>query len=449
MSKPWPAIIAHADMDAFYAAVEQHDEPSLRGKPLLIGPRSHRGVVLTASYEARPYGVGSAMPMAEARRRCPQALIVPPRFDRYTEVSAIIMKIFDAFSPKVEPLSLDEAFIDMTGSTDLFGSPAQIGRRIKAAVKDATGLTVTVGMASTKHVAKIASAFHKPDGLTVVEHDQTRAWLAPLPVARIWGVGPKMQERLQQLGLHTIGDIALLSADQLSRRLGRQGDRLYRLACGDDPRPVVSQRRERSIGSERTLETDVRTIGEIEVYLRQAADRVSARLRQRRYLAGGVRVKLKTTAFALLSRQIVLDPPSDQGEVLYIHARKLAQQLLPEGPFRLIGLATYDLSRQAESRQTDLFSEPPRQSLLENTIDAVSQRFGRHAIRRARDLGRSGTVMGTAPTLDFRRTDNAMDAFDEPRDWSDAEDPGMDGPGMDEPGMDESGMDKSGMDEPG
>ena len=424
----WPAIIAHADMDAFYAAVEQHDDPSLRGKPLLIGPRSHRGVVLTASYEARPFGVGSAMPMAEARRRCPQALIVPPRFERYTQVSAIIMKIFDTFSPKVEPLSLDEAFIDMTGSTDLFGSPAQIGQRIKDAVRETTGLIVTVGMASTKHVAKIASAFQKPDGLTVVEHAQTRTWLAPLPVARIWGVGPKMQERLNKLGLLTIGDIACLDADHLTKRLGRQGERLYRLACGEDPRPVVSQRRERSIGSERTLEFDVRTMREIEVHLRQAADRVSARLRQRQYLAGGVRVKLKTTTFGLLSRQIVLDPPSDLGEVLYIHASKLAQQLLPEGPFRLVGLATYDLRKQGESRQTDLFSEPPRQSVLENTIDAVSNRFGRFAIRRARDLGRSGTVMGTAPTLDFRQTGGEDDALDAPRDWSDDEDPGDDFP---------------------
>ncbi len=428
MSKRWPAIIAHADMDAFYAAVEQHDDPALRGQPLLIGPRSHRGVVLTASYEARPYGVGSAMPMAEARRRCPQALVVPPRFDRYTEVSSIIMKIFDTFSPKVEPLSLDEAFIDMTGSTDLFGSPEQIGRRIKAAVRDATGLTVTVGMASTKHVAKIASAFQKPDGLTVVEHDQTRSWLAPLPVGRIWGVGPRMQERLQQLGLHTIGDIARLETSDLTKRLGRQGERLYRLACGDDPRPVVSQRRERSIGSERTLERDVRTIGEIEVHLRQAADRVSARLRQRRFLAGGVRVKLKTAAFSLLSRQMVLDPPSDLGEVLYVNACKLARQLLPEAPFRLVGLAAYDLSRQGESRQTDLFSEPPRQSRLENTIDVVSSRFGQHAIRRARDLSRSGTVMGTAPTLDFRRTDDRNETSEEPRDWSDADDSGFDEP---------------------
>jgi DNA polymerase IV len=424
MPSTWPAIIAHADMDAFYAAVEQHDDPSLRGKPLLVGPRSQRGVVLTASYEARPFGVGSAMPMAEARRRCPQAIIVPPRFERYTQVSAIIMKIFDTFSPKVEPLSLDEAFIDMTGSTDLFGSPLQMGRKIKNAVRDATGLTVTVGMASTKHVAKIASAYQKPDGLTVVEHDQTRAWLAPLPVARIWGVGPKMQERLNQLGLLTIGDITRLDPDHLTKRLGRQGERLYRLACGEDPRPVVSQRWERSIGSERTLEFDVRTMREIEVHLRQAADRVSARLRQRKYLAGGVRVKLKTTAFALLSRQIVLDPPTDLGEVLYINACKLAQPLLPEGPFRLVGLATYDLGKQGESRQTDLFTEPPRQSVLETTIDAVSHRFGRHAIRRARDLGKSGTVMGTAPTLDFRQTGDEDQALDAPRDWSESEDPG-------------------------
>ena len=183
MAETWPTIIAHADMDAFYAAVEQHDDPNLRGKPLLIGPKSQRGVVLTASYEARPFGVGSAMPMARARLLCPQAIIVPPRFERYSEVSAMIMRVFDNFSQKVEPLSLDEAFIDMTGSEGLFGTPTEMGRRIKAAIREATGLTVTVGIATTKHVAKVASAQHKPDGLTVVEPSQTRTWLGRLPVA--------------------------------------------------------------------------------------------------------------------------------------------------------------------------------------------------------------------------------------------------------------------------
>jgi len=180
----WPRVIVHADMDAFYAAIEQLDDPALRGRPLLIGPPSARGVVLTASYEARPFGVGSAMPMARARKLCPQALVVPPRFERYQEVSATIMRLFGEFSPHVEPLSLDEAFLDMTGSERLFGSPEQIGLRLKRAVRDATGgLAVSVGISGTKYVAKVASGHGKPDGLTIVAPADAAAWLAPQPVS--------------------------------------------------------------------------------------------------------------------------------------------------------------------------------------------------------------------------------------------------------------------------
>jgi DNA polymerase-4 len=193
-------------MDAFYAAIEQLDDPALRGRPVLVGPPSERGVVLTASYEARPYGVGSAMPMAKARRLCPHAMIIPPRFERYQEVSRKIMAVFSDFSPEVEALSLDEAFLDMTGSEQLFGDPQSIGRRLKDAVREATGgLTASVGLSGTKYVAKVASACLKPDGLTVVLPDEARAWLAPLPVSWLWGAGPKTQTRLYQIGLRTIG----------------------------------------------------------------------------------------------------------------------------------------------------------------------------------------------------------------------------------------------------
>ena len=188
----WPRIIAHADMDAFYAAIEQLDDPGLRGKPVLVGHPSARGVVLTASYEARPYRVGSAMPMAQARRRCPAAVIVPPRFDRYQEVSAAIMSVFGDFSPEVEALSLDEAFLDMTGSERLFGAPEAMGNQLKAAIREATGgLTASVGISSTKYVAKVASGCRKPDGLTVVRPEDAKTWLASLPVCSLWGAGPK------------------------------------------------------------------------------------------------------------------------------------------------------------------------------------------------------------------------------------------------------------------
>jgi DNA polymerase-4 len=246
-------------MDAFYAAIEQLDDPALRGRPLLIGPPSDRGVVLTASYEARPYGVGSAMPMAKARRMCPNAVIIPPRFDRYQEVSATIMGVFADFSPDVEALSLDEAFLDMTGSEQLFGDPESIGRRLKTAIREATGgLTASVGLSATKYVAKVASACQKPDGLTVVAPDKAKTWLAPLPVSWLWGAGPKTQARLHCLGLHAIGDVADADPQFLSAKLGSAGLHFYTLAQAEDPRPVLGRRTSKSIGSEHTLDKDVR-----------------------------------------------------------------------------------------------------------------------------------------------------------------------------------------------
>ena len=424
MEHPWPNIIAHADMDAFYAAVEQHDNPALRGKPLLIGPNSGRGVVLTASYEARPFGVGSAMPMAHARRLCPQALIVAPRFERYLEVSAQIMRVFDNFSPLVEPLSLDEAFLDMTGSEGLFGTPSSMGKRIKAAVRDATGLTVTVGIAGTKHVAKVASAQHKPDGLTVVSPAHTRAWLAPLPVACLWGVGPKMQARLQGLGFDHVGDLAASDVHHLTNLLGRHGAHLHALACGLDPRHVENRRRERSLGAERTLEHDVRDMAAIELHLRRAADRVAARLRAKGYVAGGVRVKLKTSGFQSLSRQKAIHPPTDLADILFRQACTLARRFTHAGPFRLVGLATYAIRERDQAGQLGLFDATPRQRRLETTIDALHSKFGPDAIRRASALGAQGTVLDDSPTLDFRagpplQSDDGMQDRDDDEDVAD------------------------------
>jgi DNA polymerase-4 len=210
----WPRVVAHADMDAFYAAIEQMDNPDLRGKPILVGPPSGRGVVLTASYEARPFKVGSAMPMARAKQMCPQAIVVPPRFERYTEISKTVMGVFATFSPKIEAISLDEAFIDLTGAERLMGDPRKIGQALKRAVREATGgLTVSVGISGTKFVAKVASDFDKPDGLTIVPPDEARAWLAPMPVSRLWGAGPVTVEKLHALGLKTIGDVAACQED--------------------------------------------------------------------------------------------------------------------------------------------------------------------------------------------------------------------------------------------
>lgn len=397
----WPRVVAHADMDAFYAAIEQLDDPVLRGRPVLVGPPSGRGVVLTASYEARPYGVGSAMPMAQARRLCPSAVIIPPRFDRYQEVSTTIMGVFSNFSSDVEAISLDEAFLDMTGSEQLFGDPESIGRRLKDAVREATGgLTASVGLSGTKYVAKVASAFHKPGGLTVVPPEQAKAWLAPLPVSRLWGVGPKTQARLHQIGLHTIGEVANADPEFLSAKLGRAGLHFHALAQAEDPRPVIGQRASKSIGSEHTLDKDVREKAEIKLHLRRSADAIGRRLRQKSYVAFGLGVKLKTTDFQILTRQRRLSEPTDVTERLYSVGVGLLDEFDHPGPFRLVGMVAYDLAGIEDRVQFDLFGTSARQRRLEVAIDELAKRFGTDVVYRANDLTKSPGVR-LAPTLDF------------------------------------------------
>ena len=395
----WPRIVVHADMDAFYAAVEQLDNPQLRGKPILVGPNSNRGVVLTASYEARPYGVGSAMPVAQARRLCPQAVMVPPRFDRYEAVSGQVMDIFGDFSPHVEAISLDEAFLDMSGAERLFGPPLEIGRSIKGRVRQVTGLDISVGVASTKYVAKVASAHDKPDGLTVVPHAQAVDWLAPLPVSRLWGAGPKTVPRLHDLGLATIGDVAAADAGFLVEHLGAAGAHFYELAHARDPRRVRGSRAAKSIGSDRTLGADVSSRPDIERHLRRAAERIARRVRAKGYLARGVRVRLKTHRFEMLTRQRLLATPSDLGASYLAAAKGLLGEFDHPGPFRLVGMAVFDLSWRTAPRQLDLFEDHARRA-LDASIDRLIERFGRDVVMRARDLGQRG-VNANGVNLDF------------------------------------------------
>jgi DNA polymerase-4 len=398
MDSPWPRIVAHADMDAFYAAVEQLDHPELRGRPILVGPNSNRGVVLTASYEARPFGVGSAMPMARARKLCPDALIVPPRFKRYSEVSAQIMRVFADFSPRVQALSLDEAFLDMTGAERIFGPPLAIGQKLKQAVREATGLTVSVGLSATKYVAKVASGHKKPDGLTLVPPGEARAWLAPMPVSVLWGCGPKTEPRLHRLGLHTIGDVAAADPAWLARELGRAGRHFYALARAEDPRIVEDHHSSKSIGSEVTLERDIRIGDELRRHLRRAADEIGRRLRRKHYVAFGVRVKLKTADFQILTRQHRLQRPTDVAEEIHRIGVALLGEFEHRGPFRLVGMAAYDLAEAADPAQTDLFATGARRRKLEAAADALAQRFGAGVLRRADDLSMRPR---TAPNLDF------------------------------------------------
>jgi DNA polymerase-4 len=386
-------------MDAFYAAIEQLDNIKLRGRPILVGPDSDRGVVLTASYEARPFGVGSAMPMARARRMCPDAVIVPPRFERYRDVSATIMRVFADFSPDVEALSLDEAFLDMTGSERIFGPPRAIGEKLKAAVREATGLTVSVGLSGTKYVAKVASGHQKPDGLTLVPPDTAKQWLAPLPVSRLWGVGVKTEPRLHRLGLRTIGDVAAADPNWLERELGRAGLHFYSLACAEDPRRVDGGRASKSIGSETTLAQDIRDGTELRRHLRRSADEIGARLRRKQIVAYGVRVKLKTSDFQILTRQHRLARPTDVADELYSVAIGLLPEFTHPGPFRLVGMAAYELAEAQEKPQADLFAAGgERRRKLEVAVDALTQRFGTGVLRRADDMKRKPRV---GVNLDF------------------------------------------------
>jgi len=394
----WPRIVAHADMDAFYAAVEQLDDPALRGKPLLVGPPSARGVVLTASYDARPFGVGSAMPMVTARRLCPSAVVVPPRFERYQEVSAAIMRVFAEFSPEVEPLSLDEAFLDMTGSEGLFGDPDAMGRRLKAAVREATGgLTVTVGLSATKYVAKVASGHKKPDGLTVVPPETAKAWLAPMPVSRLWGAGKKTEPRLHALGLRTIGDVAAADPKLLVAELGKLGLHFYTLAQAQDPRRVEGHRKAKSIGSENTFERDVRDKDKVKLHLRRSADKIARRLRSKGLICAGVGVKLKTADFKSLTRQQRLPEPTDVAEQIYRVGVELLDAFKHPGPFRLVGMVAYDLAQAGAFTQTGLFDSFGRQRRLEVAIDGLAARFGGKVVQRGDDLG----APRLTPNLDF------------------------------------------------
>jgi DNA polymerase-4 len=383
-------MILHADMDAFYAAVEQLDDPSLRGRPVLVGGTHGRGVVLTASYEARPWGVGSAMPMMAARRLCPAAVVVPPRFERYMEVSRAVFGVFDDFSPSVEALGIDEAFLDMTGCERIFGGPRHIGQQLKDAVREATGgLAASVGVSGTKYVAKVASDYSKPDGLLVVPHAEARAFLAPLPVSRLWGAGPKTAARLRALGLETIGDVASASPRFLAERLGAAGLHFLRLAHAEDVRRVEGRRRARSLSTERTLLRDISGRAAIEALLRRFADELGRRLRRKALRARGVRVKLKTSSFKLRTRQAQLAEPTDLARRLYEAGAALVDQFEHDEPYRLVGLGAFDLEGDAPA-QADLFGGDDRRHRLEVALDELADRFGPAAVVRAEELERGG-----------------------------------------------------------
>ena len=387
--KKWDRIVLHADMDAFYASVEQNDDPSLKGKPVVVGGTGKRGVVSAASYEARTFGVRSAMPIMEARRLCPDGVYLAPRFSRYQEISNEVMRVFGDFSPKVEPLSLDEAFLEMTGAERVFGPPEEMAHKLKNAVCEATGgLTVSVGAASTKFVAKVASDQNKPDGVTVVPPGEVFGFLHPLSVSRLWGAGPRTQKKLQEMGLNQIGDVAKCSEELLRASFGSLGTHLHRLANGVDPRDVAPPRERKSVGAEYTLEKDVKGAEAIKPHLRRAADEVGRRLREKGLLAYGVRVKLKTKSFKLYTRQTALMDPTDISCDLFEAGVELLSQFNLKSPMRLIGLAAFDLIEAHAPVQQDLFKKSERleKRRLDQTLDTLREKFGNTVVKRGSDL---------------------------------------------------------------
>ncbi|HEU4369988.1 MAG TPA: DNA polymerase IV [Methylomirabilota bacterium] len=380
--------IAHIDMDAFYASVEQRDRPELRGLPVIVGadPRG-RGVVSAASYEARVHGVHSAMPISKAYRLCPQGVYLPVDMTKYAGVSREIMAILGDFSPLVEPVSVDEAFVDLTGTQTLWGPPAEAVRRIKARIRAETGLTASAGLASNKFVAKVGSDLEKPDGLVVVPPGEEAAFLAPLPIERLWGVGKATARELAALGVTTIGQLQALSPGVLAARLGPHGPDLRALAVGRDARPVEPFSPPKSMGAEETFERDCRDVARLEDTLRGQAERVAREMRAEGLAACRVTLKLRWADFRTLTRSHTGDPTQDGLEIYRRAAALLARERLIQ-PVRLIGVSASTFRPEARGQLPLLDPAAVRRERLARAVDRITGRFGRSAILPARLIDR-------------------------------------------------------------
>jgi len=382
---PVTRTILHADLDAFYASAEELDDPSLRGRPVIVGGGpNERGVVSAANYVARRFGVHSAIPLRTAARLCPQGVFLPGRPNRYRELSRRVMAIFASLTPLLEPISLDEAFLDVTGSIAAFGDGRAMAQRIKDRVLDEVGLVVSVGVASNKLCAKVASDLRKPDALVVVPPGEEAAFLAPLTVGRLWGVGPRARAALGDYGVTTIGQLAALSDATLRRRFGQHGAALAERARGIDNSPVVPFGAPKSIGHEHTFEQDTQVRSQIEATLLDLAESVASRLRHHELAAGAVQVKLRYEGFETLTRQAPLGHQVRESEPLYAAGVMLLRRTLVAGRgVRLIGLTAINLT---DAQQLTLFDGQPRSDRLARSLDAVRERFGDAAITRARLL---------------------------------------------------------------
>ena len=388
MSRADCRSILHVDMDAFYASVEQRDDPALRGQPLAVGGTGTRGVVAAASYEARRFGVRSAMPLREALRRCPQLLRVKPRMEVYRRESAHIFEIFQRYTPQVEGLSLDEAFLDITASLSMFGSAQAVAVSIKRQIHDELGLTASVGIAPNKLVAKIASDLDKPDGLVEVTTQSLHSVLDPLPVGVLPGLGPRTLPGLERLGVRTLGELRAAPPTRLRAVLGRDTENMQRRAAGQDDRAVTPERPEKSISAEETFDVDLQAPEDLHRALSQLSERTAARLRDKGLLAGTVTIKIREHDFTTVTRQQALPAPTQQTRAIMDTARRLLdiwRQAHPGARVRLLGVGCSALSN---NRQPGLFDPPgdAEGDRIDAAADRIRARFGNAALSRARSL---------------------------------------------------------------
>ncbi len=378
--------ILHVDMDEFFAAVEKLDRPELVGKCLLIGGEaSRRGVVATASYEARKFGCNSAMPMAAAIRRCPQAIVLPVRGQRYRQISEQVFGIFERFTPQIEPLSIDEAFLDMTGTERLFGPAIETARRLKQTVRNELGLVCSVGLAPNKFLAKLASDLEKPDGLTVITQENLHAKLDPLPIRKLWGVGPAGETQLHKYNIRTIGQLRSAPAEMVRQAFGEMGEHFQRLASGLDSRRVTPDSRAKSIGQEQTFAVDVDDREELCRLMRQQVEQVARRLRRNGLAARTVTIKLRYGDFTTITRSITLDRPTDVTDEIRQAATGLFDLWVQHSfrPLRLLGVTTSQMTK-AGTGQLALFEtdQHRKRKKLDRTLDTIVERFGDSAVSR-------------------------------------------------------------------